>query len=153
MTPNGLPPDWRSRITPDHVTSLAPDQVFVFGSNLRGIHGAGAARQAWQQFGAQRGVGEGPTGRCYALPTKRTPWEKMKLWEVEHSVEMFLAYARQCFTYNPVETFLVVEVGCKLAGFTPEQIAPLFRPPPNGLPPNLWLPLSFWNVLAEHGGQ
>lgn len=147
MLPN-LPPDWHSRITPDHVTTLTPDQVFVFGSNLRGIHGAGVARQAWQQFGAQRGVGEGPTGRCYALPTKRTPWEKMLLAEVGASVVVFLAYARQCFIYNPVETFLVVEVGCGLAGFTPKQIAPLFRPSSNGVPPNLWLPLSFWKVLS-----
>jgi hypothetical protein len=84
----------------------------------------------------------------------------MGLWEVAHSVEMFLAYAQQCFAYNPVETFLVVEVGCKLAGFTPEQIAPLFRPTPGRfqartdcVPPNLWLPLSFWKVLVEHDGQ
>ncbi len=81
----------------------------------------------------------------------------MELWEVAHSVEMFLAYARQCFTYNPAETFLVVEVGCGLAGFTPKQIAPLFRPTPgrfqaqtDDIPPNLWLLLSFWKVLAEH---
>lgn len=72
----------------------------------------------------------------------------MKLWEVEHSVKMFLTYVRQCFEYNPIETFLVVEVGCKLAGFTPKQIAPLFRLIPEGIPPNIWLPRSFWNVLA-----
>ena len=74
----------------------------------------------------------------------------MELREVAHSVEMFLAYAQQCFTYNPIEAFLVVEIGCKLAGFTSEQIAPLFRPTPDGLPPNLWLPLSFWKVFESH---
>lgn len=73
----------------------------------------------------------------------------MELREVAHSVEMFLAYAQQCFTYNPVETFLVVEVGCKLAGFTPEQIAPLFRPTPGRIPKRQGQPQIRWYTIRS----
>jgi hypothetical protein len=120
--------------------------VFVFGSNLRGIHGAGAARHAARWCGAQRGQGEGPMGAmpgtelvlptCYAIPTKEHPGKSLPLDAVRVHVERFLDYARQC----PALTFQVTRIGCGLAGFSDDQIAPLFNDaPPNCLLPGVWL--------------
>lgn len=97
-------------------------RVFVFGSNARGIHGAGAAKYAHQKLGAQYWVGEGPTGRAYALPTCSNPGVPLLLSEIVVHVGNFLAYAAA----NPAQRFFVSAVGCGLAGFTEEEIAPLF---------------------------
>jgi len=110
---------------------LPMEDVFVFGSNLSGVHGKGAALVAATQWGAQRGVGEGLTGRAYALPTKRTPYVKMEMSEVEASVQRFVAHAQS----SPEKRFLLTKVGCGLAGFAEDQIAPLFRQ----APPNVFL--------------
>lgn len=100
--------------------------IFVFGSNLKGIHGAGSARIAAQLWGAKYGVGEGPTGAAYAIPTKETPYKNRRLDEIAASVDRFLAYARQ----HPDREFYVVRVGCGLAGFTDKEMAALFRGAP-----------------------
>ncbi|MGO3797556.1 MAG: A1S_2505 family phage non-structural protein, partial [Pauljensenia sp.] len=93
--------DPQTRFTPDEVTELPEDTVFVFGSNKGGIHAGGAARFAHQHFGAQWGVGDGPTGRCYAVDTM-SGWPAMK-----DAVTRFLGYA----TEHPELTFWVTKLG------------------------------------------
>lgn len=97
--------------------------IFVFGSNQRGIHGAGAALTAKQEFGAEQGVAEGRTGNAYAIPTKETPWITRDLDGIRHSVNAFLDYARQ----HPELTFQVTRIGCGLAGYHDRDIAPMFK--------------------------
>jgi hypothetical protein len=102
-------------------------KIFVFGSNLLGIHGAGAALMAKRYYGAQQGVGEGRTGMAYAIPTKITPHQVRPLIEIAVSIKKFLTYAAA----HPELKFFVTRVGCGLAGFRNEQIAPLFFGAPN----------------------
>lgn len=97
--------------------------IFVFGSNLQGRHGKGAALTAHKTHGAVRGVGEGLTGKSYALPTKKTPYITLSIEDIERGVHKFLNCARE----NTHLDFYVVEVGCGLAGYVPAQIAPLFK--------------------------
>jgi hypothetical protein len=97
-------------------------KIFVFGSNQRGIHGAGTAKLAVQQYGAQYRVGEGRTGNAYAIPTKATPYKVRRLFDIQASVDMFLEYARA----HTDLTFHVMRIGCGLAGFTNQQMAPMF---------------------------
>lgn len=101
--------------------------VFVFGSNLAGKHGKGAALVACKQWGARYGVGEGRTGNAYAIPTKDRDLKPRQLCDIEISVNLFLDYARS----HPECVFLVTRIGCGLAGFTPEQIEPLFKDAPS----------------------
>jgi len=110
------------RYTPEHITSLPPEHVFVFGSNLAGIHGAGAARLAFDRFGAVWGVGIGHQGKTYALPTKDKEIKTLPIDEIKKYVDDFLNYAED----HPEFTFLVTKVGCGLAGWSVEDIAPLF---------------------------
>lgn len=107
--------------------------VFCFGSNLAGIHGAGAARSAWQHHGAQWGVGEGPTGDSYALPTKDHQIQTLPLEVIAKNVERFKAYA----ALRSDLKFMVTRVGCGLAGYTDADIAPMFQDAPENceLPP------------------
>lgn len=118
-------------MTHEHRASDA--RIFVFGSNLRGIHGAGAARYAHIELGAQWGIGEGRTGRAYALPTCRRPGEPLALEDVYAHVLIFRAHA--CLHKD--ERFFVSAVGCGLAGFSEHEIAPLFKNAPSNcdLPP------------------
>lgn len=121
------------RTTPENITSLKPNQIFVFGSNTAGIHGKGAARFAQVKFGAKKFVAEGPTGQCYAIPTRRylprepELWrprlETLPTWDIQNSVETFLKYA----TEHPDTEFLVTKIGCGFAGYDTEQIAPMFK--------------------------
>jgi DNA-directed RNA polymerase specialized sigma24 family protein len=127
------------RITPQHVKVLAPDQIFVFGSNLAGMHGGGAARTARLYFGAVMGNGEGPQGQCYAIPTMQGGVETIKPY-----VDQFIAYAKA----HPSQTFLVTAIGCGIAGFYPEDIAPLFETARHV--DNIHLPAAFWKVLEDY---
>jgi hypothetical protein len=100
------------------------DAVFVFGSNREGVHGAGAAKAAAKFYGAQRGEGEGYFGRSYAIPTKQY-WHSesgLPLHVIAEHVERFLDFAHE----HPELTFVVTRIGCGYAGYTDEQIAPLF---------------------------
>lgn len=124
------------RITPDLIQELAPNEVFVFGSNLAGMHGGGAARVARLYFGAIMGVGVGPQGQCYAIPTMQGGVETIRPY-----VDQFIDYAK----IQPQKIFLVTPIGCGIAGFTPEQIAPLFAHAVQV--PNIYLPKSFWDIL------
>lgn len=101
---------------------FAPDCIFVFGSNTAGVHGAGAAKAARFQYGAQLGVGMGFTGRAYGIPTKDANIRTLPLETIRIYVEDFVKLSRRGGV-----NFLVAAVGCKLAGYTPAQIAPLFR--------------------------
>lgn len=115
--------------------------VFVFGSNLAGRHGKGAALFALKNHGAKYGQGEGRQGNSYAIPTKDAQLKPRDLQSIAVSVALFLDYARQ----HESETFQVTAVGCGLAGFSPAQIAPMFK----DAPLNCELPLEFKNVLNE----
>lgn len=112
-----------------------PTAVFVFGSNLEGIHGAGAARTARRDYGARTGIGHGVAGRSYAIPTKSTPRKSLTLREVAGHVSQFKEFAR----WRDDLTFVVTRIGCGLAGFTDDQIKPLFGDAPdNCLLPEGW---------------
>lgn len=103
-------------------------EIFVFGSNLAGRHGRGAALTARQKYGAEYGVGEGLTGRAYAIPTRDMSVQTLPLIDVAYAVQRFLKFAE---TY-PELTFVVTPIGTGLAGFGREQITPLFKnAPPN----------------------
>lgn len=121
------------RVSADYIDALADNEVFVFGSNLAGKHVGGAARQAYQKFGAAWGVGSGPTGRCYAIPTMHGGIEV-----IAPHIEAFIEYAKE----HPELIFLVTKVGCGVAKFHPNQIAPLFAPA--AALPNVFLPAEFW---------
>lgn len=128
------------KYTPDKIESLQPNEVFVFGSNLRGSHGGGAALIAVQKFGATQGVAEGHEGQSYALPTLGAGYEKLPLAKIEKHIGKLIDYAAS----RPELTFLVTQVGCGIAGFTPEEIAPLFFH--FAIPRNVVLPELFWKV-------
>ena len=101
-------------------------KIFVFGSNLAGRHGKGAALEARTKYGAEYGVGEGRTGFAYAIPTKDHDLRPRSLGVIELSVERFIKYAEE----HPELEFLVCRVGCGLAGYTDEEIAPFFAKAP-----------------------
>lgn len=122
--------------------------IFVFGSNLAGIHGGGAALYAHKKLGAQWGVGEGITGQTYALPTKDERIESRTRLAVSWSVKTFVMYA--CL--HPGEKFQVTRVGCGLAGFRDEDIAPMFADAPENCEFDSawepWLPgRKFWGTF------
>lgn len=119
---------------------VASGKVFVFGSNLRGIHGGGAARYAYDNLGAAEwGVGLGPMPTinplCYAIPTKYDPSRSLPIHEIAEYVDEFLLYARN----NEHIQFFVTRIGCGLAGFTDKEIAPLFKDAPS----NCELPIGW----------
>lgn len=130
--------------SPELICTLAPEEIFVFGSNLAGIHGAGAAKLAKNKWGAEEGVGEGITGQCYALPTKDFRIQTLSLKRIQHSVNQFIRKVE----LMPENTFLVTEVGCGLAGYHPEEMAPLFYKCV-GIP-NIRLPRRFINALVDN---
>lgn len=126
------------RITPERVTELSMCEVFVFGSNLRGQHYGGAARMAHRCFGAEWGVGVGPTGKCYAIPTMHGGVNDIKPY-----VDDFVEYVK-C---HPDNRFLVTRIGCGIAGFKDEEIAPLFKELRNT--PNVCLPAE-WLLIPDN---
>lgn len=125
-----------SRITPDYISELRPNEVFVFGSNVRGRHYGGAAAFAVGRFGAIMGQGEGLQGQSYAIPTMEG-MENMRA-----AVDRFVAFAQE----HPELTFLVTPIGCGIAGYSPEDIAPLFAGAKTL--DNVHLPASFWECLS-----
>lgn len=106
------------RTTPDRITSLQPNEIFVFGSNLRGMHGGGAAYVAYRNFGAIMGQGVGLQGQSYAIPTMQGGVDTIRPY-----VDEFIEFAKQ----HQNLTFLVTRIGCGIAGFTDEEISPLFE--------------------------
>lgn len=106
------------RFTPERITSLTENEIFVFGSNLAGAHGGGAARLAYNRFGAVWGQGVGLQGQSYAIPTMHGGVEAIKPY-----VDDFIVFARD----HKELTFLVTRIGCGIAGFLDKDIAPLFK--------------------------
>lgn len=128
--------DISARTSAGRIEQLAENEIFVFGSNLAGMHGGGAARLARLKWGAVMGQGVGLQGRTYAIPTMQGGPETIKPY-----VDEFIAFAKA----HPGLRFLVTEIGCGIAGFTPSQIAPLFAGAADV--PNILLPARFWDVL------
>lgn len=128
------------RISAPEITDLNENEVFVFGSNMAGRHGKGAALDA-MKFGAKYGNGDGIQGRAYAIPTKDAGIRTLPIYAIQHYVNKFIEYAKT----HPNKTFLVVEIGCKNAGYSPIQIAPLFKDAIQLT--NVQLPESFWRIL------
>ena len=129
--------DLPTRITPSMINSLMSNEIFVFGSNEKGMHMGGAARIAYEKFGAEWGNGEGLQGQSYALPTMEGEDNTRR------AVKMFTEYAYD----HPEYLFYVTQVGCGIAGYTPEQIAPMFESASQLS--NVYLPISFWKVLMN----
>lgn len=108
---------YNREFTPERITQLKPNEIFVFGSNLAGAHGGGAARLAYDRFGAVWGQGVGLQGQSYGIPTMHGGVDSIKPY-----VDEFIAFAKQ----HPEMKFYVTKIGCGIAGFTTEEIAPLF---------------------------
>lgn len=98
-------------------------KIFVFGSNLAGRHGAGAAKYAREHYGAEYGVGFGPTGCAYALPTKDRDLKTLPLDQIALYIAYFLLYAE----HHPDDEFLLTPIGCGLAGYRRDQIKPIIE--------------------------
>lgn len=132
--------NYSSRISDENITELKQNQIFVFGSNLAGRHGLGAAKTALG-FGAIYGKGHGLVGRTYAIPTKDGMLNTLPIESIQFYVNNFIKYAFDNFYL----TFLVTKIGCGLASYTEEQIAPMFL---NAIQcTNIHLPLSFWKII------
>ena len=123
------------RVASDRISALEDGEIFVFGSNIQGMHGGGAAWYAHRNYGAEWGVGEGLTGRSYALPTMEGAASLKK------AADNFTGCARQ----HPELTFLLTAVGCGIAGYTPQEVAPLFKEA--STLDNVYLPQVFWDQL------
>lgn len=127
----------KKRVSANFIKELAENEIFVFGSNLRGMHGGGAARVAMEEFGAEWGVGVGRTGQTYAISTMHGGVDAIKPY-----VDEFIEYAKA----HPELRFLVTRVGCGIAGFRDEDIAPLFAECVKL--ENVFLPETFWCVFG-----
>lgn len=108
----------QKRTTPEFITELQPGEIFVFGSNLQGMHAGGAARIAYNNFGAIWGQGVGLQGQSYGIPTMQGGVETVRPY-----VNEFIQFAKD----HPELTFLVTRIGCGIAGFTDAEMAPLFE--------------------------
>ncbi|MCM1520234.1 MAG: hypothetical protein NC098_05560 [Lachnoclostridium sp.] len=127
------------KYTPENITHLDQDEIFVFGSNLQGMHGGGAAYVALRRFGAKLGQGVGLQGQSYAIPTMQGGVETIKPY-----VDQFIEFAREC----DQNTFYVTRIGCGIAGFTDEEIAPLFDEAYDLY--NVRLPKSFADIIVRN---
>ncbi|MEA5100796.1 MAG: hypothetical protein VB011_09845 [Bacteroidales bacterium] len=125
------------RVTPKWIDKLEEGEIFVFGSNLGGMHGGGAARIALK-WGAVMGKGVGLQGQTYAIPTMQGGVPTIKPY-----VDEFILFAKN----NSQLKFLVTEIGCGIAGFTPKEIAPLFQQAIDDNIENIYLPQSFLDIL------
>ena len=127
------------RFTPERISELAENEIFVFGSNLAGAHGGGAARLAYRKFGAVWGEGVGLHGRTYAIPTMQGGVQTIKPY-----VDEFIRFAKE----HPSLTFLVTRIGCGIAGFQDRDIAPLFKAAINV--ENIILPKGFVDYIVPN---
>ncbi len=125
------------RVSPKWIEKLEQNEIFVFGSNLQGLHRGGAAKIA-MQWGAIWGEGVGLHGQTYAIPTMHGGVEAIKPY-----VDDFLTFAQS----QPHLNFLITEIGCGIAGFTVNEIAPLFKKAITEKLANVYLPKSFYEVL------
>ena len=129
----------RTLFTPEYITELKENEIFVFGSNLQGMHGGGAARIAFEEFGAIWGQGVGLQGQSYGIPTMHGGVDVIKPY-----VDEFVNFAKS----HPELKFLVTRIGCGIAGFRDEEIAPLFKDAIEI--ENIYLPKSFYyNIVKQ----
>jgi hypothetical protein len=126
------------RISPRWIDSLEENEIFVFGSNLQGMHGGGAARVAHEKFGAVWGEGIGLQGQSYAIPTMHGGVDAIAPY-----VNDFIAFAKE----HPELKFLVTEIGCGIAGFRASEMAPLFKEALDIT--NIYLPERFVEELEK----
>lgn len=126
-----------NRIAPDIIDHLAPNEIFVFGSNAQGLHYGGAARAAVNHFGAIIGHGHGIQGRSYAIDTM-SGLNNMKV-----DIDAFVEYAKE----HPELRFMVTLIGCGIAGFKPSQVAPFFSECVGVN--NICLPSLFWEIIGN----
>lgn len=126
------------RIAPANISSLGVNEIFVFGSNSKGYHSGGAALTAFKRFGAKWGQGVGLQGKTYAIPTLPHGLNSIKKY-----VDDFIVFAKN----NPRLTFLVSRIGCGIAGYKDEQIAPFFADALNVK--NIRLPEEFYTILTR----
>ena len=141
MKPIGLKKKlmYSRRFTPERISELAENEIFVFGSNLAGAHGGGAARLAYRKFGAVWGEGVGLHGRTYAIPTMQGGVQTIKPY-----VDEFIRFAKE----SPRLIFLVTRIGCGIAGFQDRDIAPLFKAAINV--DNIILPKGFVDYIVPN---
>jgi len=128
------------RITPENITKLKENEIFVFGSNTEGRHGKGAAKTSLK-WGAIYGQGFGIQGQTYAIPTKNGNFKVLPINEIKPYVDNFIDYAGE----NQDKIFLVTEIGTGLAGLKHENIAPLFKNAKFLI--NVYLPEKFWKYI------
>ncbi len=133
-----------NRVTPDNITKLNTNEIFVFGSNLSGRHGKGAAKQALT-WGAKWGQASGLQGRTYGIPSKNASITRtLSVKEIKPFVDDFIQFAKE----NVDLIFLVTEIGCGLANLTPKEVAPLFEEAI--YIENIHLPKRFWHKLKKN---
>lgn len=130
------------RVTPENIRELNPGEIFVFGSNINGYHAGGAAAAAVRRFGAIGGRGVGIQGQSYAIPTMEGGVDYIAGY-----VNEFVEYARK----HPELFFWVTKIGCGIAGFKSDEIAPLFKEA--ALLPNIALPSEFWRILENNANK
>lgn len=126
---------------------MSGEVIFCFGSNLAGRHGLGAALTAKRHYGAKYGVGEGPTGKAYAIPTKDASLRTLPLEDIRAALVRFREYARA----RSDLTFALTPIGCGLAGHDARAMAGIVLSV--GLPPNVVLTTSWLDHLAADGSQ
>lgn len=137
------------KFTPEFIERLEPNEVFVFGSNGGGAHAGGAAKVAYNHFGAVWGVGEGLTGRSYAIPTLNSDMQKVTKGELKASLIKFIGFVLE----NPNLTFYLTKIGCGIAGWQLEEVKAIFWEAmanqqiesKEQLPANLIIPEEFYD--------
>ena len=116
-------------VTPENITYLDPEEIFIFGSNRRGEHAGGAARLAHEKFGAEWGISEGLTGQCYAFCTLEPEMTKVGQRMLEKQRNRLFSTCRAL----PEKVFLLTKVGCGIAGFAEKEMIALFKDSPSNL--------------------
>ena len=131
--------------TPENITELKENEVFVFGSNLNGNHTGGAAYLAVEKFGAEMGNAEGIQGQSYAIPTLDKNMERINLTDLEQSINRLYDYAEE----NPGKTFYMTKIGCGIAGYEVSDIATIVNC--RDIPANIIIPEEFTHVSGFKG--
>ena len=138
-----------TRVTPNRITSLKENEIFVFGSNEGGEHNIGSAKTAYEYWGAVYGEGKGLRGRTYAIPTKKKRKYKgnrasLTISQIKENVMKFIDFTKK----NPELTFMVTKIGCGRAQFSVEEISVLFKEAVSLS--NIYLPIEFWEHLKKN---
>lgn len=135
-----------NRITPENIEELEENSYFVFGSNEAGEHLAGAAWLAFNQFGARKYLGFGPAGQSFAIPTKDWDIRQLPLDVIGFYIKRFIEFVK-CAPEGDIVRFYVTKIGCGLAGYKPEDIAPFFAPLRDDT--RVFLPQEFIDIIDK----